>query len=391
MSESSPASSRRGARTFRAACAVLATVAAAQAAATAWSAKTREAVVKGEINIEEPASEIRLTEKAAPARPRVQDPFSPDYQSDDPHPELQGPVGEAPGDDPALAALQPVITVPRPKAPAPLDVPITDEEVLENLDGALHLKSQGDMQGALERLRAALHKMPQHPRLLYYTAQTLDTMGLPQKAAPLWKSLHKLGGPAGNYYALAQDRLANGPQIQQEPEEEKEGKFTVVDLTDARMPDVTGGERVKITAVLRKNTQEPVDLSKDMVLATHFFDSVNGRRIARSQVGQPAVECTSLPLDWLDGKETFTFEYWQPDMSPEEILRWGRCKYYGCTLEVFYRERLQDTAATTHELLAMARELPVPAPEPEASILEGTPEPGGAAESGLFPPQLFQP
>jgi hypothetical protein len=334
-----------------------------------------------------PPNERARTEKQQPS-----DPFSPDFHPQDTHPELTGPVGEAPAEDPALAPLQPVITVPRPKAAAPLDVPITDEEVLEHLDAALHFKSQGDMHGALERFRAALKKFPQHPKLLYHAAQTLDTMGLPHKAVPLWRTLHKLGGPAGNYFLLAQDRIANGPQAEAEPvEDEKEGLFTVADLTDEKISDVSGGERVKITAVLQKNTPEPVDLSKDMVLATHFFDSVNGRRIARSQVGQPAVECVSLPLDWEGGKETFTFEYWQPDMTPEEILRWGRCKYHGCALEVFYKEKLQDSAATTPECLPMARELPVPAPEPEASILEGAPDPGGAAESGLFPPQLLKP
>ncbi len=387
MSESTPSTSRHGARTFRAACAVLATVAAAQAAATAWSSKTREIAQAGDVKSSEPETAERRTQ--AP-KTKPTDPFSPDYRPNDPHPELQGPVGEAPEYDPALAALQPVITVPRPKASAPLDVPITDEEVLENLDAALHLKSQGDMHGALVNFRAALTKLPGHPKLLYHTAQTLDTMGLPQKSAPLWKSLHKLGGQAGNYFLLAQDRLANGPQVAPEMEQDHEGLFTVIDLTDERIPDTTGGERVKITAVLKKNTEEVPDLGKDMVLATHFFDSVNGRRIARSQVGQPVVECISLPLDWDGGRETFTFEYWQPDMAPEEILRWGRCRYYGCTLEVFYRERLQDSAATTPELLAMARELPVPAPEPESSILEGAPDPGGAAESGLFPPQMLQ-
>lgn len=377
MTEHPPSPNRRGARTFRAACAVLATVAAAQAAATAWSSKTQEAAVA-----------LEEAKKPAP-RPRPVDPFSPDFRSEDPHPEMQGPAGDPPPDDPALVLLQPkpAAPVPRPKAAAPLDVPITDEIVLENLDVALSLRSHGDMQGALTRLREALKKLPNHPKLLYHTAQTLDTMGLTQKALPYWKSLHKLGGGAGDFFALAKERMANGPQVSQEAEEEKEGKFTITDLRDEKVPDATGGERVRITAVLKKHSAENPDLEKDMVLATHFFDTVNGRRIARSQVGQPAVECTSLPLDWQGGTETFTFEYWQPDMTPQEIVRWGRCKYYGCTLEVFYKEKLQDSTATSPELLPLARELPVPAPEPESNILESTPAPG-AAEPGLFPPQL---
>jgi hypothetical protein len=249
------------------------------------------------------------------------------------------------------------------------------------------------MQGALIHLRAALAKLPDHPKLLYHTAQTLDTLGLPQKAEPHWKALRQLGKGAGDYYALALERMAEGPRVFNEPEEEKEGKFTVADLRDERIPDISGGERVRFTAVLRKAAGESVALEKlaeDMMLAPHFFDTVNGRRLTRSQVAQPVLECVSQPLDWNEGTETFTFDYWQPDMSPGEIVKYGRCKYYGCTLEVYYKNKLQDSAATTPELLQIARELPVPDPEPEASLLDSgpVPVPGPQPEPGLFPPLL---
>jgi hypothetical protein len=384
MNENPSASSRRGVRTFRATCVVLATVAVAQAAATAWTTQTHDAAL------------AHAAKESESKTPKALDPFSPDYRPEDPHPELLGPAGDAPLNDPGVIMLnqmQRMVVVPRPKLPAPLDVPITDEKVLQHLDEALYLRGRGDMQGALEQLRAALSRLPDHPKLLYHTAQTYDTMGLANKAVPHWKSLHKLGSGAGDFYVLAQERIANGAQAAHEPEEEKEGKFTILDLKDEESPDVTGGQRVRIVAVLKKNTAEPVDLEKDMVLATHFFDTVNGRRVARSQVNQPAVECLSLPLDWTEGTETFAFDYWQPDMTPQEIVRYGRCKYYGCALEVFFKEKLQDSTATdsaaaTSFLLQMARDLPVPAPEPEPSILDSAPAPGGAAEAGLFPPQL---
>jgi hypothetical protein len=384
MTESAPNPSRRGARTFRAACLVLASVAAAQAAATAWSARTMDA------GLAKPADPVP---EQKPAAPRVNDPFSPAWVPDDPHPEMQAPVGDAAPDDPALALLkpEPVISMARPAAP--LDVPISDAEVLSHLDEAMYLRSQGDMLGALIHLRAALAKLPDHPKLLYHTAQTHDTLGPPQKAEPYWKALRQLGKGAGDYYALALERMAEGPRVVNEPEEEKEGKFTVADLRDEKLPDISGGERVRFTAVLRKNTDEAVALEKlaeDMMLAPHFFDTVNGRRLTRSQVAQPVLECVSQPLDWNEGTETFTFDYWQPDMSPEEIVKYGRCKYYGCTLEVYYKSKLQDSAATTPELLQIARELPVPDPEPAASLLDSgpVPVPGRQPESGLFPPLL---
>lgn len=384
MTEPAATSSRRGARTFRAACLVLATVAAAQAAATAWSSKPGEVEIAKSVVPERPPE--------AP-KPKIIDPFSQDFTPDDPHPEMSAPAGDPPSDDPGMALMRPEPVISIPKTPAPLDVAITDPEVLTQLDEALHLRSQGDMQGALSRLRVALRKMPDHPKLLYHTGQTLDMMGLHQKADPYWKSLHRLGKGAGDFFALARERMADGPQVIAEPEEEKEGRFTVTDLRDEKVTDISRGERVRFTAVLKKNGNEAIELEKlrdDMVLAIHFFDTVNGRRIARSQVPQPELSCVSEPLDWAEGSETFAFEYWQPDMSPEQILKYGRCRYYGCTLEVLYQNKLQDHTATTPELLQLARELPLPAPEPEESILDSgpVPLPGSQPESGLFPPAL---
>jgi hypothetical protein len=380
MTEPSPSSSRRGARTFRGACIVLATVAAAQAATTALSSRTVEPAAPRTVVI-------------PPEQPKPSDPFSESWATDDPHPEMLKPAGDPPPNDPALAHLNPEPVVTVPKRAAPLDVPITDAEVLQHLDEGLHLRGDGDMLGAVTHLRAALNKMPNHPKLLYHNAQTLDMMGQSRKAIHLWRSLYHLGLDAGDFYILAQKRIADGPQVFNEPDEEKEEKFTVLDLKEKEMPDNTGGERVRFTAVVRKNTTEAVDVNKDMVLAIHFFDTVNGKHVARSQVQQPVVTCTSQPpnqlLDWADGTETFTFDYWQPDMSPEQVRKYGLCKYFGCTLEVFYKDQLQDSAGTTPVVLSYARELPLPPAEPSNSILDSTPgAPGSEPEPSLFPPVL---
>lgn len=384
MTNPSSPSPRRGARTFRAGCAVLASVAAAQAAATVWPGKTAERAA---------AQRVVVAEIAAAEKPVVTDPFSKSFAgADDPHPEMRTVAGDPPPYDPAAALLkeneaQPVVTALKP--PAPLDVPITDEDVLGNLEEGLHLRSQGDTLGAQSHLRAALAKLPDHPKLLYHMAQTLDMMGLSRKADPHWKSLYALGKGAGEFFTLAQERMADGPQLINEPEEKKEGKFTVVDLRDEKVPDIRNGERVRFTAILKKHTDEPVNADSNISLVTHFFDTVNGRRWIRSQVPQPVLTCTSLPLDWKEGTETFTFDYWQADMTPAEIVKYGRCRYYGCTLEVIYKDELQDVAATTPECLQL-RELPVPDPEPQDSILDSTPAPvdGRQPESGLFPPML---
>jgi hypothetical protein len=348
-----------------------------------------------------PLTKAPATPQTAPASP--DDPFaSLAAPVDDPHPELTGPAGEAPAFDPAEVLLtvkpQPVMLVPQ-KAPqkiaAPLDVPIRDEGVLTQVDEGLHLRTQGDMQGALTHFRTALQKHPNHPRLLYHAATVYDLMGLPRKADPLWKQLFTLGEGAGDFYKLAQERIADGPPAGGEPEEEKEGKFTILDLKEEKLATTAQGQKVQFVVKLKKNTDEKVNVGEDMFLAIHFFDTVRGTRIARSQVPQPELRPLEEPVDWADGTESFAFEYWQPDMTPEQFARFGRCEYYGCTLEVVLSGKLQDATATTAELLSYARELPLPAPETQDNILNSTPDislpPGRQPESSLFPPALVPP
>jgi hypothetical protein len=274
---------------------------------------------------------------------------------------------------------------------APLDVAITDEAVLAHLDEGLNLRSSGDTNGALAHLRAAAAVLPDHPKVLYHLALTLDTMGLVRKAQPVWESLRALGDGAGDFFVLACDRLRDGVEASAEPEEDREGKFTIGSLDEERVVDA-GGERVRFTAVIRKKSDQPVDMEK-MTLAIHFFDSVNGRSIARSHAMEPVLSCESEPADWADGGETFVFDYWQPSMTPDELQRLGRCRYYGCALEVIYEDKLQDATATTGELLQMARELPLPDRTAPDALLDSGPQPSplvptipGSPENLLFPP-----
>lgn len=301
----------------------------------------------------------------------------------------------------ALAAgreVPPEAPVVPEKPAAPLDTPITDESVLAHLDAGINLRSTGDMQGALQHLRAASAVLPEHPRILYHLALTLDTMGLLRKSQPVWEQLRGLGAEAGDLYTIARDRLRDGVPAPQEPEEEREEKFVIRSLDEERIDEPGGGERLRFSAVLEKKTGDPVNMER-MTLAIHFFDTVNGRRIARSLAEEAVLSCLSEPVDWKDGTEIFGFEYRLAPMAPDEIQRIGRCRYYGCTLEVIYEDRLQDATATTPELLQIARELPLPEVVPSDPVLESGPLPRGAVlpqpealpENLLFPPPVRGP
>ena len=169
------------------------------------------------------------------------------------------------------------------------------------------------------------------------------------------------------------------------------GALSVVSLDETKVPDAAGGQRVQFVVKVRKNTPEAVDVEKDLAWAIHFFDSVNGRRIARSVAAPPQLTPVSAPVDWADGVEAFSFEYWQPEMTPQELVTYGRCRYYGCTLELSWKENIQDVASTTPELREIARELPVPEEAPPEDLLRGPSLPMDAPDASLFPANILRP
>lgn len=375
---------------MRISCVALAAVAGAQIAAAALVRSPRDAAQEVAVTVRPPhdTSEIREYDPFA-------DPLNP---PPDPYPEMNVPPGEPPPvPDPA---------VPEPPhgrtLPARLDVPITNAECLEHLEEGLYLASQGDTLQAVKRLREALRLQPDHPMLLYNLAKTLELMGQREKALVQWSALRRLGPDAGDYYLLAIERLkeydpdlAEAVAAEDAAEIEPEGRFVAASVESVRPPAVEGGEVISFKVRLERRQPEPVTSPEDILLAIHFFDSVNGRRIARTTALKPEILPLDSSVDWRDGAEEFIFEYRQPPMTPDEIIRFGQRKYYGYVLEVYYQNRLQDVKAEPPQLTAFARELPVEEAPPE----DGEPQMDGMPGRGLpvlqpgdlMPPSLFPP
>ncbi len=388
-------------RVFQGACAVLTLVALAQGVAVAVARKEVPAGVRfpaaASAAAEGPASLAKPEAQPAsgPAAPRKADPFdatSP-LQDEDPHPEMAGPVGEDPLlPDPAEPVLvRPAVVIPD----APLDVPITDEACLGHLDEGIYLRDRGDMVGAVTHLRKALELAPEHPRLLYQLASALDGMSQQRKAAPLWRQLRLLGQDAGNYYHLAVERLKEGGSLPapdeataEADEQVKEGRFLVSQVTVHRLSDSLDAEVLRIEGQIDRKQVAAAEVSLvDMKL--HLFDEVNGQRIDRTTAIAPVIEWLDTPVDWTQGSERFRFEYRQPPLSPDELLKLGQRKYYGYAIEFRYDgNKLQDIAAEPSILADMARDLPETAiahPEGENFDPGAALMPPGQPDAVLFP------
>ncbi len=111
----------------------------------------------------------------------------------------------APAPMPAPPAMMPV------QGTTPTLLPgrgIANAQVREMVEAAREVRKQGDMQLALESLRAADLREPNHPEILSETALTYEAMGLAEKAEGAWRSVLVLGeSGAGGYLALATSKL----------------------------------------------------------------------------------------------------------------------------------------------------------------------------------------
>lgn len=284
---------------------------------------------------------------------------------------------------------------------APLDTPISDESVLTELEAGMALRAQGDLLGAVSHLRTALRTQPDHPKLIYQLAVTLDMMSQPQKAQPLWESLATLGKGAGRYHTLARERLVDGVKVSAEEAEEQEGRLSVVAAKVEPVDDPGNGERVKVRLTIRRNQEEPVTPEEvgdgTLAFGIHFFDVVNRKRIDRSTCIAPeqTLKCLSGDADWAEGTEEFEFEYHQPIMSADELKRFGLRKYYGYAFEIMYRGKLQDVMAEPVQMAKFAREIPLDrlmAPDAAGTAPDGSLFPGtGPAPAAEPAPQMAPP
>ncbi|RYD38023.1 MAG: hypothetical protein EOP86_01985 [Verrucomicrobiaceae bacterium] len=403
-----------GSRTFRAACVMLTGVALAQgvAFAVAWR-ETREVMVRADGQGAPPSP----SPAAAPDKPAsvtgekagmtVRTP-APAGETG-PFPSLPPPP-EAPGtlpgpaspskDGPSSPAETMVLAKPAVRAPS-LDTPITDEGCLRHLDEGIYLRSRGDMRGALVELRAALALSPDHPQLLYQTARTLDMMLQESKSLVIWRKIKTLGPEAGNCYQLALTRLkelqgVTPPAADEEEPEEKAGRFSLGEVTVERLADTSNGEVLRFHASVRRLQTEPVDVVK-IWIKLHLFDMVNGRHIARTTAVRAEAQWPEMPVDWADGTERFDFEYRQPPLSADEILKLGQRKYYGYAVELRYgdegQEKFEDMVAGPRELGDFARELPEQeAASPESPVMDAPVSEAGKSgqpDGTLFPGDKF--
>lgn len=260
---------------------------------------------------------------------------------------------------PVLTTTLPAPVRAVPTSQTPLGgKPIDNPQVREMVDAAREVRKLGDMQAAIESLRAADLREPDHPEIISEIALTYEAMGLADKSQAAWKSVLAMGETtAGGFFALAKSKLVG--REDQPPAGAGNLKPVIVGACQV-LPDttVTKGQRLTLRVPIIAAPGADVDPAQ-MDIHVYFYDKVGKDRVEPSKADQPVQKWVSERVDWaLHNEELLDVVYHMPELRPEELRDVGKRSYYGYVVKLFYQNRLMNEKADPPSLLDFKQPVP---------------------------------
>lgn len=230
-----------------------------------------------------------------------------------------------------------------PDAPRPALPPgreLKNVQAIEAVVAAREIRKMQDMQGALNELRTADLREPNHPEILGEMALTYEMMGIESKAQALWKQIIAMGEAAtGGYFTLAKSKVdaagaGPGPAAATSP-------VSLGTCQVLRDPTVASGEKITVRVPIiaaRGATVDPAQMTIHMFL----YESVNnGAYIEQVRGAEPKQDWVSKPVNWQDSpEELLDMVYDLPPPSPEQVRDLGKRQFHGYVVKLFYKDRL---------------------------------------------------
>ncbi len=253
---------------------------------------------------------------------------------------------------------QPILTTttpaPLPTAPSSslpsAGRPIENPQVKEMVEAARAVRKLGDMQAAIESLRAADLREPDHPEILSEIALTYEAMGLADKSQAAWKNVLAMSeSVAGGFHALAKSKLAGREDA---PPAAASLKPVLIGSCQV-LPDTTvkKGQRLILRVPIIAAPGADVDPAQ-MDIHVYFYDKVGKDRVEPSKADPPDQKWVSERVDWaLHNEELLDIVYHMPELRPEELRDLGKRSYYGYVVKLFYQNRLMSERADPPSLL----------------------------------------
>jgi len=257
-----------------------------------------------------------------------------------------------------LDALNPIVPV------VPADRQLKNPQVIEAVEAARAVRRLGDMATALESLRAADLREPNHPEIMGEMALTYEAMGLPDKAVTAWRGVLAMGeAAAGGYYTLAKSKLDSSAEMTAPiTPPSDQGGVTLGRCEVIRDPKVTKGERITVRVPIVASPGTVVDPSKMDIHVFLFEEINNGERIEQVRAETPQQNWVSAPVDWKEGgSEAIDVTYDLPPPKPGEVRDLGKRSFHGFIVKLFYQNRLAGEQAQPQSLLNYTQQPASPA------------------------------
>lgn len=260
------------------------------------------------------------------------------------------PAGPVVAKAPGASALPPP-PEPTPLPPArPLGAPPIADPVVERLvQEARTARIASDVATAVTKLEEARATAPNDPNVLYELGLLYEDMaaydrGLADQAADAYQAVFQMGiSGAGALYELAAQKLRDGIAM---PDEMRD-KLVVgrpVIFPDKAFQD---GERTVLTIPVQAAPGAEIN-PKDLAVEVNFFDAM--MKDGKKEI-VPAAQglCTTDykwvtgDLDFVGGEEQLRVTYLLPPQDSQQELLFGKRKYYGQVVKIFYKNELIDT------------------------------------------------
>jgi hypothetical protein len=231
-----------------------------------------------------------------------------------------------------------------------LDKQLKNPQAMEAVLAARALREQGDMQAAVDSLKSADLREPNHPEILGEMALTYEEMGLGSRAEPLWRQIYTMGeANAGGYHALASSKI--GKPAPGAASAEPSSVPVPVSLGMCRLtrePNAKQGERITVHVPIQANPGATIDPGK-IEIHVSIYESVNsGARVEAVPPDKTAQTWSTLPLNWAEPVgEIAQVTY---DLFPQRPGSTDTRSYHGYAVKLFYQNKLAGEQAQPESL-----------------------------------------
>jgi hypothetical protein len=210
------------------------------------------------------------------------------------------------------------------------------------------LREQGDMQAAIENLKSADLREPNHPEILGEMALTYEEMGIASRAEPLWRQIYTMGeAAAGGYYTLASSKIGSSTTA---PAEGSSIPIPV-SLGACRLSHelmAKDGEHISVQVPILAQPGATIDPSKIEIHVTIYESVNNGARVEPVPPAKTAQSWSTLPLNWADPSgETAVVSY---DLFTQRPGSTDTRSFHGYSVKLYYQNKLAGEQAQPESL-----------------------------------------